>query len=302
MEELLDWGFIGSLKQWYLLLLITLYNVYDLWVQNIEDICSVMTHCTLLSQTNSERTEYRSISCNENVVCIMTYLIWHCWMRHDHHMKTLGERFHRYSILILSLLKSVSKRDTTDVLFFPTFSPVWECVHWPNSQLFSFFQSTEECCLHHNEAVYDQDLHRKSWGWVRWECHSSCCGLPAPEAGAVSKNIQKPTVPAQCESYVQDNNCESHCHIGFYSGPQRHTGSYSGAEHNMQSALSGCVSLTKPTLMMSLWGEAFVDSVGPQSKRCPVVSLCRQLWGWKHSWQLEEGIFSCIQWTSDFRM
>lgn len=189
MEELLDWGFIGSLKQWYLLLLITLYNVYDLWVQNIEDICSVMTHCTLLSQTNSERTEYRSISCNENVVCIMTYLIWHCWMRHDHHMKTLGERFHRYSILILSLLKSVSKRDTTDVLFFPTFSPVWECVHWPNSQLFSFFQSTEECCLHHNEAVYDRSAPKKlgmsplgmsqqllwtpcPWGWSCVKKHS----------------------------------------------------------------------------------------------------------------------------------
>lgn len=39
--------------------------------------------------------------------------------------------------------------------------------------------------------------------------------LPAPAAGAVSKNTQKPTVTAQLVRYVQDNNCESHCHLDF---------------------------------------------------------------------------------------
>lgn len=38
--------------------------------------------------------------------------------------------------------------------------------------------------------------------------------LPAPAAGAVSKNSEKPSVSAQSWSYVQDNNCESHCHLG----------------------------------------------------------------------------------------
>lgn len=55
-----------------------------------------------------------------------------------------------------------------------------------------FFQPTEECCLHHNEAVYDQDQDRKverdeSVGNV-----TAVVGLPAPEAGAVSKTLKSP--------------------------------------------------------------------------------------------------------------
>lgn len=70
-------------------------------------------------------------------------------------------------------------------------------------------QPSEECCVHHNEAVYDQDqwagdtekLKGMSplgmWAVVR---------LPAPAAGAESKTVKSP----QSLRSPTDNNC---CHV-----------------------------------------------------------------------------------------
>lgn len=54
---------------------------------------------------------------------------------------------------------------------------------------------TEECRLHHHEAVCDQDQEagetvKSGKGWVRWECHSSCC-CPGPCGWSRVKQRQK---------------------------------------------------------------------------------------------------------------
>lgn len=78
--------------------------------------------------------------------------------------------------------------------------------------------------------------------------------LPAPAAGAVSKNTQKPTVAAQSRRYVQDNNCESHCHLDFtlITKGKLSFCCYTYAVNSAVGYRLGCVLLTKLTVMVSL--------------------------------------------------
>ena len=99
--------------------------------------------------------------------------------------------------------------------------------------------------------IREQEKHRKverdeSVGNV------SSCSTPCPCGWSCVKNTQKPTVTAQSGRYVQDNNCESHCHLGFTLFTK---GSHHSSVRHMllilQSAIGGCVLLTKLTVMVS---------------------------------------------------